>query len=248
MKLKNVSHYAIYDQKFDNWKSEVLDRWTYDDFVRDPQYKKKWISITSLAYHQPSDAVYLGIGSFSAELLWKFDRKAKTITSCGYEKVGEPFDAKFHRSLELDGNTLYGGVALFHDIDKQFTAKGGRLVKYDINTGEFTFLARPCPPAYIQSIALDRKRRIIYGFGAVPEVFFRYDIDTGKSRVIAHIGNAAEFCEAHNPVIDKDGNVWGTYGILRAFSYRTGPDSLRLFRYSPDTDEMTFFDHGPSPH
>lgn len=40
MKLKNVSHYAIYDQKFDNWKSEVLDRWTYDDFVRDPQYKK----------------------------------------------------------------------------------------------------------------------------------------------------------------------------------------------------------------
>ena len=60
MKLKNVSHYAIYDQKFDNWKSEVLDRWTYDDFVRDPQYKKKWISITSLAYHQPSDAVYLG--------------------------------------------------------------------------------------------------------------------------------------------------------------------------------------------
>ena len=41
MKLKNVSHYAIYDQKFDNWKSEVLDRWTYDDFVRDPQYKKK---------------------------------------------------------------------------------------------------------------------------------------------------------------------------------------------------------------
>ena len=87
MKLKNVSHYAIYDQKFDNWKSEVLDRWTYDDFVRDPQYKKKWISITSLAYHQPSDAVYLGIGSFSAELLWKFDRKAKTITSCGYEKV-----------------------------------------------------------------------------------------------------------------------------------------------------------------
>lgn len=47
MKLKNVSHYAIYDQKFDNWKPEVLDRWTYDDFVRDPQYKKKWISITS---------------------------------------------------------------------------------------------------------------------------------------------------------------------------------------------------------
>ena len=74
---------------------------------------------------------------------------------------------------------------------------------------------------------------------------FRYDIDTGKSRVIAHIGNAAEFCEAHNPPsLIRTATCGGTYGILRAFSYRTGPDSLRLFRYSPDTDEMTFFDHG----
>ena len=244
MKLKQVHHYCIYDEKFDNWNSEVLDRWVYDDFVNDPRYKKKWISITSLAFHAPSDTVYLGIGSFSAELLWKFDRKTKTITSCGYEKVGEPFDAKFHRSLELDGDTLYGGVALFHDIDKQFVAKGGRLVKYDIPSGTFEFLSRPCPPSYIQSIALDRKRRIIYGFGAVPEVMFRHDLDTGKSRVVAHIGNGAEFCEAHHPVIDAQGNVWGTYGVLRAFSYRTGPDSLRLFKYNPDKDEMTFFKHG----
>lgn len=244
MKLAGVSHYAIYDEKFDNWKSEVQDRWVYDDFKKDPRYSKKWISITSLAYHEPSDSVYLGIGSFSAELLWKFDRATRQITSCGYEKVAEPYDAKFHRSLELDGDTIYAGAALFHDINKQFEAKGGRLVKYDIPTGEYTFLSRPCPPAYIQSITMDRRRRILYGFGAVPEVFFRHDLDTGESRVIAHIGNGAEFCESHNPVLDAEGNVWGTWGVLRAFAYRTGLDSLRLFRYSPDEDRMTFFDHG----
>lgn len=244
MKLKKAVHYAIYDETFTNWNSEVLDNWVYDDIKKDPRYAKKWISITSLAYHEPTNQVYLGIGSFSAELLWRFDPATKQIVSCGYEKVGEPYDAKFHRSLELDGDTLYAGIALFHDIDKQFVAKGGRLVKYDISSKEFTFLSRPCPPAYIQSIAMDRKRRILYGFGAVPEVFFRHDLDSGKSRVIAQIGNGAEFCEPHNPVLDADGNVWGTYGILRAFSYRTGPDSLRLFRYSPDDDKMTFFDHG----
>ncbi len=244
MKLNRTAHYAIYDQAFGNWKSEVQDRWVYDDFKRDPLYSKKWISITSLAYHEPSGAVYLGIGSFSAELLWKFDTATKQITSCGYEKVAEPYDAKFHRSLELDGDTLYAGAALFHDLDKQFEAKGGRLVRYDIPTGRFTFLSRPCPPAYIQSIALDRKRRILYGFGAVPEVFFRHDLDTGKSRVIAYIGSGAEFCESHNPVLDREGRVWGTWGILRAFAYRTGQDSLRLFCYSPDEDRMTFFDHG----
>lgn len=244
MKLKRVSHYAIYDAAFDNWKSEVEDRWTYDDFLKHPKYKKQWISLTSLAYHEGSDTLYVGIGSFSGELLWKFDCKKKTFASCGYENVAEPFDAKFHRSLELDGDTLYAGIALFHDIDKQFVAKGGRLVQYDIAAGRFTFLSHPCPPAYIQSITLDRERRILYGFGAVPEVLFRHDLDTGESRVIAYIGSGAEFCEAHNPVLDREGNVWGTYGILRAFAYRTGMDALRLLRYSPVTDEVTFFDHG----
>lgn len=239
-----VRHYKIYDQKFDNWNTEVLDNWVYDDFLAHPDYKKKWISLTSLAYHAKSDQVFVGIGSFSAELLWRFDRKTKQFTSCGYEQVAEPYDAKFHRSLELDGDTLYGGIALFHDIDKQFEAKGGRIVKYDILSGKFEFLARPWKPAYIQSIALDRKRQVIYGFGALPEIFFKYDLKTGESKLLAHIGNSCEFVESHNPVIDERGCVWGTYGIVRAFSYRTGPDSIRLMKYDPDADKITFFEHG----
>ncbi|MFQ8832478.1 MAG: hypothetical protein ACLR7U_06150 [Ruthenibacterium lactatiformans] len=75
MKLKNVSHYAIYDQKFDNWKSEVLDRWTYDDFVRDPQYKKNGFPLRRWRITSRRTP-YLGIGSFSAGAV-EFDRKVK---------------------------------------------------------------------------------------------------------------------------------------------------------------------------
>ncbi len=244
MKIKQVKHYKIYDEKIDDWNGRILDKWVYDDFVNDPTVKKGWISLTSLAVHEPSDTILVGIGSFSAELLWKFDTKSKTFTSCEYEKVGEKHDAKFHRSMEIDGDTMYGGIALFHDIDKQFEAKGGRIVKYDINSGEFEFLDRPYPPAYIQSIAYDKKRKIIYSFCAMPEVFCRYDIDTKESRLIAHLGNGCEIAQSHNPVIDNDGNVFGTYGVLRAFSYRTGPDSVRIMKYSPDTDKVDFLSYG----
>jgi hypothetical protein len=239
-----VKYHKIYDCQFGNWDAEVADKWVYADFALDPRYKKKWISITSLAAHQKSGSVFLGAGSFSSELLWRFDRRSETISSCGYEAVGEPFDAKFHRSLELDGDTLYGGVALLHDIDRQFEAKGGRLMSYDVSSGRFAFLGRPAPPAYIQSIALDRERRAIYGFGALPEVFFSFDLKTNRPKFIAHIGNGCELAQSHNPVIDGKGRVWGTYGILRAFAYRTGDDSIRLFRYDPETEKMNFFGHG----
>jgi outer membrane protein assembly factor BamB len=239
-----VGTYKIYDVKFDNWMKDVNDKWVYDDFINDESYKKYWISLTSLAHHKKSNSIYIGIGSFSNELLWKFDRETKKIESLGYEKFADKYDAKFHRSLEVDGDTIYAASALFHDVDKQFEAKGGRLVSYDITTNKFRLLAIPIDRVYIQSIALDKKSKVIYGFGASPEVFWSYDLKENKSKFIAHIGSGAEFAQAHNPVIDDDGKVWGTYGILRAFAYDVGPDSTRLFCYDPKKDSMEFFKYG----
>ncbi len=239
MELK-VRTYKIYDRHFDNWDAEVRDRWIYDDFIARPDYAREWISITSLAYHEGSDSVFLGIGSFSKELLWKLDRRTGQITSMGYEDAGDRFDAKLHRSLEIDGDTLYGGPALLHDVDKQFEARGGRVFRYDIGTGRYEFLGLPCPRIYIQSLALDRARRMLYGFGASPEVFWKFDLNTMQGGMVAYIGSGAEFIQSHNPVIDDAGCVWGTYGILRAFAYDVGPDSIRLFRYDPDRDETEF--------
>ena len=239
MQLKVRTH-KIYDAHFDNWEQEVQDKWVYDDFVADPLYSKEWISVTSLAYHEKSDAVYIGIGSFSKELLWKLDRRTGKVESMGYENIGDRYDAKFHRSLEIDGDVIYAGAALFHDPDKQFVAKGGRIVRYDIETGKFEFLGLPCPRIYIQSMALDRERKMLYGFGASPEVFWKFDLNTMEGGPVAYISSGAEFIEAHNPVIDDRGRVWGTYGILRAFAYDVGPDSVRLFCYDPETDTVDF--------
>ena len=236
MKL-TVKPHKIYDRKFTNWETEVRNKWVYDDFVSDEAYCKEWISVTCLAYHEPTDSVYIGIGSFSKELLWRLDCKTGKIESVGYEKVGDRYDGKFHRSLILDGDEIYAGAALFHDVDKQFVAKGGRIVKYDINKKEFEFLGLPCERIYIQSMTYDKKRKMLYGFGASPEVFWKFDIEKREGGLVAYIGSGAEFAESHNPVVDDDGNV---YGILRAFAFETGPDSLRLFCYHADTDTMEF--------
>jgi hypothetical protein len=239
-----INYYKIYDCRFDNWKSEVHDKWVYDDFIKSEGYKKYWVSVTSLAYHAKSRCVYMGLGSFSNELLWKFDRESKRIENVGYEKFADQYDAKFHRSLEMDGDTIYAASALFHDVDRQFDAKGGRLVSYDINSGRFELISIPTERIYIQSMALDKKNKKVYGFGASPEVFWSHDLKGNKSKFIAYIGSGAELCQSHNPVIDDDGRVWGTYGILRAFAYDTGPDSIRLFCYDPEKDSMEFFKYG----
>lgn len=240
----DINIHKIYDCRFDNWMNEVHDKWIYDDFLNSDTYRKYWISITSLAYDAKNNDIYLGIGSFSNELLWKLNRNTNKIESLGYEKFADRYDAKFHRSLEIDGNSLYCASALFHDVDRQFEAKGGRLLRFDIPSQTYELAAIPVDRIYIQSIALDKKRQVIYGFGASPEVFWKHDLSSGKSNLIAYIGSGAEFAQAHNPVIDDRGRVWGTYGILRAFAYDTGPDSLRLFCYDPDSDKMEFFKYG----
>ena len=238
--------YKIVDEHFDNWNTEVLgDKWVYDDFVRSPKYKEGWISLTSLVNDEANDQVYIGIGTFSANLLYSFDRTKKTFKDHRYKSIADPFDAKFHCSLEMDENgDLYAGVAQFHDVDKQFEAKGGRLIKYETQKQKFKVLDIPVKGSYIQSIALDRQRDIIYGYTLSPEYLFKHELSTGKSEVILNVGNSYELCQTHNPVIDDEGKLWGTYGITRAFTYDPGEDSIRIFSYDPDTGKVQFFDHG----
>jgi hypothetical protein len=237
--------YKIVDQAFDNWESEVEGKWTYDNMIQNKDYVQGWISLTSIVNDEANKLIYTGIGSFNTDLLYEFNRETKTFTDLKYKLVGDPYDAKFHCSLDMDTNgDLYGGIAQFHDIDKQFIAKGGRLVKYTPSTKQYEFLGTPVPGAYIQSTALDRERRKIYGFTLSPEYLFEHDLVTGESKIVMTVGNSFELCQSHNPVIDNDGNVWGTYGITRAFLYNTGIDSIRLFKYIPQENRVEFLEHG----
>lgn len=237
--------YKITDQRFDNWEEDVEGKWIYDDFIQHNDYKHGWISLTSLLNDEQHKSIYVGIGAFDTNLLYTFDRETKTFTDLQYKAVADPYDAKFHCSLEMDTNgDVYGALAQFHDVDKQFIAKGGRIVKYSPSTRTYEFLGIPVEGAYIQSIALDRKRRMIYGFTLSPEYLFQHNLATGKSEIVMNIGNSFELCQSHNPVIDDEGNVWGTYGITRAFLYDMGIDSIRLFKYNPDDGQVQFFKHG----
>jgi hypothetical protein len=242
--LKSKAH-KIVDHRFDNWENEVEGKWVYDDFLRNEHYRQGWISLTSLLSDEQNKQLYVGLGSFDTNLLYAFDRVSGTFRNLNYSAVADPFDAKFHCSLEMDeSGDIFGALAQFHDIDKQFVAKGGRLVKYIPSTSTYEFLGVPVDGAYIQSIALDRKRRKIYGFTLSPEYLFEHDLAAGTSHIVMTVGNSFELCQSHNPVIDDDGNVWGTYGITRAFCYETGIDSIRLFKYNPDDGRVDFLDHG----
>ncbi|MFC5653299.1 hypothetical protein ACFPYJ_30135 [Paenibacillus solisilvae] len=242
--LKSKAH-KIVDHQFNNWENEVEGKWVYDDFLRNEHYRHGWISLTSLLSDEHNKRIYVGLGSFDTNLLYAFDRESGTFRDLNYRAAADPFDAKFHCSLEMDSSgDLYGALAQFHDVDKQFVAKGGRLVKYTPSTSTYEFLGTPVEGAYIQSIALDRNRRRIYGFTLSPEYLFEHDLTTGKSHIVMTVGNSFELCQSHNPVIDDNGYVWGTYGITRAFCYETGIDSIRLFKYNPDDGVVDFLDHG----
>jgi len=244
MNIKQVKARKVFDMQFPELDEIIINHVDYDDLISNPKFKKGWLSITSLVHHKASDDIYVGTSSLCGEILWKLDRKTGEITSCGYEKICDKYDAKFHRALEIDGDSIYGGIALFHDVDKQFDAKGGRIIRYDIPSESFEILGIPMERIYIQAFAHDPKRGKLYGYGAVPEVFWEFDIEQKKITFMAYIGSGIEFAGAHNPCLDKDGNVWFTYGITRAFAYQTGPDAIRIMKYDPSDKTITFFKHG----
>ena len=65
MKTRSIK---LYDVKFENqWFEEVLDKWDYDDLLKDQSWRKGWISLDCSCYSKDDDRVYLGITSFDAD-------------------------------------------------------------------------------------------------------------------------------------------------------------------------------------
>lgn len=123
---------------------------------------------------------------------------------------------------------------------------GGKLVKYDPSTRTYEVLGIPFPHLYVQSIAADWGRGIIYAFTYPAEYVIRFDLATRQSRILGYLGNAIMFAQPHNAVVDKHGNLWGTYAETRAFDEMPSAQPVRLFKYAPDEDRFTWFDYGLS--
>ena len=243
-----IDSIKLKDRAFDNWFTEVLDRWNYMDLKNDPNWRRDWISFDCLCYVNELDIVYAGITSLENDIFRGYNHSSKEWVSTGYERIADPYDAKFHRSLIYHDNCLYGAIALLHDIENYWDAPGGAIVRYNPYTSDIEKIGIPIPHAYIQSIVLDEKRGIIYGQTFTPERLFSFDIETRQTKDLGPIGSAMEMAQGQNLVLDDDGKVWGSWGVSRAWQDKPGVDSFRLFRYSPGAERIDFLKTGlPNP-
>ena len=239
LKLKN--------EKFGNqWDDEVFDHWDYKDFKSNPAWNHGWISMDCALYNSRDDRVYLGITSFANDIFRAYDRGTGEFVDLGYAKIANEFDAKFHRSLvEGADGCLYGAIALLHDCDRYFDAPGGAIVKYDPASGAIEKLSVPIPHAYIQSIAIDNDRGVIYGQCLAPEYAFSYNLATGAVEILGLLGSGyGGMAQGENIVIDDDGCVWFNWSLTRAWQSNPGVDANRLCKYDPNQGKMIFFQEG----
>ena len=245
-----VRSLRLKDNNFGNqWFDEIEDHWNYEDFRKRDDWRTGWISFDCSYYNEDDDRVYLGITSFDVDIFRAYDRKTESFIDLGYARVKDPFDAKFHRSLEKGSDgCLYAAIALLHDVDNFHAAPGSAIVKYDPQTGELCKLGIPLPNVYIQSIALDRQRDKIYGLCFAPEKLISYDLKTGKVKDYGLIGTGiGGMTQSENIVLDDDGRLWSNWSVTRAWQSLPGVDSIRLCRIIPETDEIEFLTQG-LPH
>ncbi|NOX55322.1 MAG: hypothetical protein GXP27_12970 [Planctomycetes bacterium] len=235
------------DARFDNFHTEVDGRWDYEEFVdgRHPDWFRDWISFDCLLADDHRSTIWCGLTSFAGDIFYAYDRQSDCFRSLNFREVGDRYDAKFHRSLLFDADGLiWAATALLHDIDRYFDAPGGALVRFDPATEELRIVTRPIPHVYIQSIAMDNQRGIIYGMTFTPERLFRYNVADGRVTDLGPIGSGLEMAQGETIVVDRTGACWGTWGLTRAWLSRPGPDAVRLWRYHPDRGRIEFFKHG----
>jgi hypothetical protein len=230
----------------DEWFERVEDRLNYDDLQQDPHWRNQWISFDGVTYCPRRRRVYCGITSFAADIFQVWDCETATFIDPGFDAVVDPYDAKFHRSMQLteDGRHLYTATALLHDVDRFFDAPGGGVFRTDLETGRIEKLAIPIPHVYIQAIALDEKRGRVYSMHFTPEHLSVLDLDTLECRDLGPISSGMVMAQGENLAIDDAGGVWCGWHATRAWQWRSGVDSHRLCRVDPETLKIKFFKTG----
>ncbi len=248
--MRIVAH-KLRDRRFGTqWKDEIEDRWEYADFLKDPGWRQDWISFDCLCHDPATDTIFCGITSFDADIFRGWRRKEQAWFDCGYARVRNRYDAKFHRSLVRDrrDGCLYAAPALLHDIDRFWEAPGAAIVRYDPVTNEIARLATPMPHQYIQALILDEARDTLYGQTFTPENLCSYDLRAGTTRWLGPTSSGFAMAQGENIELDSAGNVWGVWTVTRAWQSDPGRDQHRFFRYDPREDRIEYLDKGlPRP-
>lgn len=248
MGLKSIRAFRLRDYRLEGWKERIAGRWSYRQLAADPAWRDGWISFDAVTWSDEEGLVYCGLNSMDSDLLYTFDPAAERFECLNSREWTDPYDVKIHRTLlrnPRDG-CWYFATSLLHDVEDQRAAPGGKLVRYDPRTRKTAILGVPMPHLYVQSIAADWGRGILYGFTYPAESVFKFDLAAGRGETLAWIGNAIMFAQPHNAVVDRDGWLWGTYAETRAWDETTGQCSIRLFKYHPGGDRFVWFEHGLS--
>jgi hypothetical protein len=236
---------VLEDETFADWHKSVSGRWSIEDLRGADAYRNSWISFDCLAWDPQRESMFIGLTAISGDIFWNYEPQADKFTSLAFGRIGDRFDAKFHRSLVRDADGSYlAATAMLHDMDQQQAAEGGKLIRYQPDVDTYELLSVPLPPHYIQSIVLDEARRRVYGFTYPGEYLFMYDLQSGSVDKLAYIGNARMICQPHNAVLDQSGCLWGTWGENRAFEDEQGPAPIKLFRYDPSANKFDWYPHG----
>jgi hypothetical protein len=242
----NIRTIKLHDEDFGNeWFDAVLDQRDYADMKADARWRKNWISFDCALYDAERERIYLGITSFDSDIFKAYDIRQDCFVDLGYGSLANEFEAKFHRSLVwgADG-CVYAAIALLHDVDNYWNAPGSPIVKYDPRSGAITKLGVVVPHVYIQSIAIDNTRNVIYCLCLPPERLAKFDLNTGTPTDLGLIGNSCAMAQGENVVIDDDGCLWSNWAVLRAWQSDPGVDSVRLCKYDPKTEQISFLNTG----
>jgi hypothetical protein len=245
-KPAHVQAHILRDARLQGWREQIAGRWSYRELAADRSWFEGWISFDAITYHPGDRAIYCGMNSFDGDLLYRFEPSSGRFESLRTSRWVDPYDVKIHRTLlhnPADG-CLYFATSMLHDMDLQREAPGGKVVRYDPSADRYDILDTPAARLYIQSIAADFARGVIYSFTYPAEAVYRTSIAGRSSELVAYIGNAILFAQAHNAAVDRHGWLWGTWAETRAWDELFGPVPVRLFKYHPDGDRLVFFDRG----
>jgi len=248
MRPQSVKAHILRDYRLEGWEKEIAGRWSYRELASNAEWFKGWISFDTVAWDPYEKRLYCGLNSMDGDLLYRFNPGAGTFESMNTGQWADPFDVKIHRTLLLNprDRCLYFATSLLHDLDQQHEAKGGKLVRFDPRTGAFQLLGVPAKHLYIQSIAADWEREIVYAFTYPAEAVYRVNLASGESKLLAYLTNATMFVQPHNAVVDKEGWLWATCAETRAWDETVGREPVRLFKYHPEGDRFVWFDYGLS--
>ncbi len=244
--IARLQAHKLRDHRLSGWKEHIAGRWSYRRLASDPSWREGWISFDAVTWNPYDGLIYCGLNSMDGDLLYAFDPGTSKFECLQARQFADAFDVKIHRTLLVNplDRSLYFATSLLHDVDQQHEAPGGKVVRYDPVARKYRVLATPIPHLYIQSIAADWNRGLIYGFTYPAEFLFQLELATGRVENLAYVGNAISFAQPHNAAVDGEGWLWGTCAETRAWDETIGTVPIRLFKYHPEGRRFVWFEHG----